>query len=806
MTMDCKKTAKTLAAESIVLLRNEDALLPLCPGAKVAFFGRTQEDTVFSGNGSGANHQDSGWSILTACEKVGLIPEPELAAYYRAQVAAGVGCQEAFDWSQAGNCVNSGLIYEIFGQYRAPAEEYVLAEAQMETARNFSDTAILVLGRNSGGEECDRHLHEDYYLTESEQRLVGDVTGRFPNIVLILNANGVIDLSWIAAYPQIKSILFIGIPGEQGMPALADILVGKVNPSGKLAFTIAKRYEDYPSAKHFTWNKNDPNAILTYASYGLDAAQNGSIGFDISPVTVYHEDIYAGYRYFDTLGVAPLFAFGHGLSYSTFERTILRVTHDEACVSLEVCVRNTGAYPGKDVVQIYAGASCETAWPAKKLVAFEKSGMIKPGEWESMTLSLPCKELAAYREETAAWEISRGEYLLQIGESSRFVNAAVVIHVPQTVLISQCSNRMAIRECNRGKLDFLTAPKRADKTYTAPWEITLTAVTIEKRAAPALAFPQVDTLSDKELAALCVGYGPGIPFSAFLDEELPNTLLREDGSEVGINDHPTGFNGYVSVAMPDKGIHSVFYKDGPAGIGETAWPTEMLIACSFDRKLWHDFGVCVAQECEKQQVDVWLAPAVNLHRNPLGGRCFEYFSEDPFLTGTAAVSVAKGVQESGKVLVCPKHFAANEQETFRRGNAKRNADAVDTIASERALRELYLKPFQMLVEDARIHCIMTSFNKINGNFAGGSKDLCTHILREEWGFEGVVVTDWGDMDTVVDGADAVAAGNDVIMPGGPPVIRQILEGLEQGSVSLADMRKAVGNLLTIIHHTGRGAI
>lgn len=804
--LDCKNTARRLAEESIVLLKNEEQLLPLQPGAKVAFFGRTQEDTVFSGNGSGANHQDSGWSILTACEKAGLIPEPELAKYYRAQVAAGVGCQEAFDWSQAGNCVNSGLIYEIFGQYRAPAEEYVLTEAQLKTARAFSDTAILVLGRNSGGEECDRHLDEDYYLTEPEKHLVRDVTAEFPNIILVLNANGVMDLSWTGKYPQIKSILFIGIPGEQGMPALADILTGKVNPSGKLAFTIAKRYEDYPSAGHFTWDKNNPDAILTYDSYGLDATQNGSTGFAISPVTVCREDIYLGYRYFETFGVEPLFPFGHGLSYTAFERTILNVTQDEACATLHVRVKNTGAYPGKDVVQLYASAFCETDWPERKLVAFEKTGRIQPGEWEDVVIPVLWKELAVYREETAAWEISRGEYLLQMGQSSRDVSNAAVIRVPEGILISECANRLVIKKCNRGKLDFLTAPERTREEYMAPWILTLNAVRAAYKVPNVYSFPQVDSLTDKELAALCVGYGPGIPFSAFLDEELPNTLLREDGSEVGINDHPTGFNGYVSPAMPDKDIHSAFYKDGPAGIGETAWPTEMLIACSFNRKLWQDFGACMARECEKQQVDVWLAPAVNLHRNPLGGRCFEYFSEDPFLTGTAAVCVAKGVQESGKVLVCPKHFAANEQETFRRGNAKRNADAVDTIVSERTLRELYLKPFQMLVEDANIHCIMTSFNKINGTFAGGSGDLCTHILREEWGFEGVVVTDWGDMDTVVDGADAVAAGNDVVMPGGPPVIQQILTGLEQERLTREGLIKAVKNLLTMIRYTGRDTI
>lgn len=207
------------------------------------------------------------------------------------------------------------------------------------------------------------------------------------------------------------------------------------------------------------------------------------------------------------------------------------------------------------------------------------------------------------------------------------------------------------------------------------------------------------------------------------------------------------------------------------------------------------WGNAVGAECEKQQVDYWLAPAVNLHRNPLGGRNFEYFSEDPFLTGICACETVKGVQENHPVKVCPKHFAVNEQETYRRGNEKRNIDAVDSVIRERAARELYLKPFEMLVREADISCLMTSFNKINGVFAGGNKDLCTHILRGEWGYSGYVVTDWGDMDIVVDGADAVAAGNDVVMPGGPPVIGQILKGLEEGRVSIEELQGAVYRLL-----------
>ena len=307
--------------------------------------------------------------------------------------------------------------------------------------------------------------------------------------------------------------------------------------------------------------------------------------------------------------------------------------------------------------------------------------------------------------------------------------------------------------------------------------------------------PDFSEFSIEELSSLCVGYGPGIPFAVAGDQSQPSAILDESGRPLTTNSHPAGYAGYVSPAMVEKGIKSIFYKDGPAGIGETAWPTEMLIACAFDRTLWYEFGNTVGAECEQRQVYIWLAPAVNLHRNPLCGRNFEYFSEDPYLTGVCACEIAKGVQENHPVLVCPKHFAVNEQETFRRGNSKRNYDAVDSILTERAAREIYLKPFEMLVRDAEVACIMTSFNKINGIFAGGNKDLCTHILRDEWGFKGAVVTDWGDMDVVVDGADAVAAGNDIVMPGGPPVIRQILKGYNEGRVTRSELESAVSHLL-----------
>ncbi len=829
--MDKKKIARKIAEESIVLLKNADHILPLKEKKEITFFGRTQIGTLYSGNGSGGANIAGCGTILEECEKRGIKPESLLKEFYEYKASAEqVTEEDEFDWTKVSEMVNSGIMYEIFGKYKAPLDEYDVPETLIFQAAEKTDTAIFVIGRNSGGEECDRHLPEDYYLTRSEESLLKDICTHFANVVIVLNVNGLIDLSWMKKYASIKSLLFIGIPGEEGASALAGILTGEINPSGKLAVTIAEHYEDYPSADHFSWDKEHLENILDYESYGLSSEENGSTGFTKSPVTVYWEDIYTGYRYFDTFGKQVLYPFGYGLSYTAFAISDALVKKQNGGILVTADVKNIGEMSGKEVIQIYLSKVYPAEGverPYQELKGFEKTSDLAPGEKEQVKIWIPWRELAVYDEERAAWVIESGDYLLKMGNSSRDTFVKGLICVEKTILAEQCTNCLNITECNNGKIEFLTQ-KENDAEMASVLNITeqnkdvsgqnIIFVTPEdvhdvqeNRKCGKETISKAETtvserekernlaeLSIKELAALCVGYGPGTPFAAVGDRSDPSTIFDDEGKPMTTNSHPTGYPGYVSPAIEEKGIKSVFYKDGPAGIGGVAWPTEMLIACSFDKKLWQMFGDAVGKECEDQQVNVWLAPAVNLHRNPLCGRNFEYFSEDPYLTGVCACEITKGVQNSRPVIVCPKHFAANEQETFRRGNAGKNVDAVDSILTERALREQYLKPFEMLVKDAGIACIMTSFNKINGSFSGGSHDLCTQILREEWGFEGAVVTDWGDMDMVVDGADAVAAGNDIVMPGGPPVIRQILKGYEEGRVTREELEQAVRHLLIMI--------
>lgn len=822
--MNQKEFAGKIVENSIVLLKNENQLLPFPAQKEIAFFGRAQIGTLYSGNGSGGAHTTGCPTILEECEKNEIIPETLLKGFYTYKLKEEqVSEEDTFDWTKVNEMMNCGIMYEIFGKYRAPLEEYEVPEYLIRQAAEKTDTAMIVLGRNSGGEECDRHLTEDYYLTHTEAKMVDMVCSQFTRVAVILNVNGLIDMSWLKRYDSIKSVVFLGIPGEEGAVALAKVLSGRVNPSGKMAVTIAECYEDYPSSEHFSWDKEHQDKILTYRDYGLSAEENGSRGFDKSPVTVYWEDIYAGYRYFDTFQKSVLFPFGYGLSYTDFCMTEIHTEKKQDGIRVTVRVENTGVVPGKEVVQVYLSKidGKGNAYPMQALKGFEKTSLIDPGHGELLCIIIPWKELAVYEEANAAWVIEEGEYVLRVGNSSRSTVRAGQIRAGQKFCLEQCANRLTIASCNLGKTKFLTtqhkaagiSEKNCEQGNDTGREILEDIITIEpedirqedageeKKSLESRLGYSVNQKTDlsgfsiEELSSLCVGYGPGIPFAAAGDQSQPSAILDERGKPLTTNSHPAGYSGYVSPAMEEKEIKSVFYKDGPAGIGEIAWPTEMLVACAFDRTLWYEFGNAVGAECERRQVDIWLAPAVNLHRNPLCGRNFEYFSEDPYLTGVCACEIAKGVQENHPVLVCPKHFAVNEQETFRRGSRRKNYDAADSILSERAAREIYLKPFEMLVRDAKVACIMTSFNKINGTFAGGSKDLCTHILRDEWGFQGAVVTDWGDMDVVVDGADAVAAGNDIVMPGGPPVIRQILKGFDEGRLTREELESAVSHLL-----------
>lgn len=862
--------AKDLAAEGIVLLKNTDNLLPLKPGTSIAVFGRAQLQTLIGGGGSGASSSEEATVILEELKKSGLKPVAGLEDFYRSELAKALADSPSEEEARAqfADLVSSGMIYEIFGRYTPPAPEFSPPENFLP-AISAGIPALCVIGRGSGGEECDRRVEEDYYLTGSEKQLVETVAKHFDRVILVLNINGFIDLSWTCEYPSIKSVLYLGTAGEQGAAALSDIITGRISPSGKLSATLAPSYEDYPSSPYFFTNKDKPETILTYKDFGLPAKAKGSTGFEKSPAALYQEGIYVGYRYFDTFNKPVLYPFGYGLSYADFDLEFLASRQDGETLFLTVKIKNKSReFSGKEVAELYVSApDGKLEKPYQELLAYEKSKSLAPGESELLTLSLNLRELAGYDEETASFLIEAGDYYLRLGNSSRNTKIIGKLQVPETIVVARYQNRLVLNTFNKERLNFLRKAGHTPYTYPGeakekkqasclckltgenipvftPGEVkedpdrmditpptgvkapyaTDPAIITDHKKTDTVSIGQIGenkspagerfklmdvktgkiTMEDftaqfspEELAVLVNGYGPGLPFGG-MGGKYPATISYENGEPIAVSTHPTGSAGYLSPALIKYGIPSVFYKDGPAGVQLTAWPTGMPMACTFNKKLLYEFGHACGTEAELLYVDSWLAPAVNIQRNPIGGRNFEYYSEDPRHTGFCGLAITLGVEENNQVTACPKHFALNEQETYRRGSTKKSCDALDSIVEERAAREIYLKPFEMIVRGSRVSTLMTSFNKINGTFAAGSNDLCTGILREEWGYRGIVVTDWGDMDIVVDGGDAVAAGNDIIMPGGPPVIKQVLEGFKEGRVTLAGLRKAASGLLTFV--------
>lgn len=530
-----------------------------------------------------------------------------------------------------------------------------------------------------------------------------------------------------------------------------------------------------------------------------------------------------GYRYFDSFQKPVLYPFGFGLSYAEFDYEVFSVGINGGKAVFEVKVTNISKkFPGKEAVQLYIhGPSVRLKKPWQELRAIAKTQLLQPMESCKLILSFPLSDMASFEEASMSYILEPGDYVAMVGTGSHNSAPAAVLALGEKIVTRTVSADIGMTPANKGRIALMEpeAQRRIENIDGLP-RIAFTERDVEV-SRPAYGGynhkvgPVASTLQDvaagrvtreefvgqmtvRELAVLCNGFGPGLPFGGMGKKDVPVTIKDEEGRDIGSCSNPHAMPGYCNPALEKYGIMSSVYKDGPASVGKTAWPTGMMIACTFNPELAYEFGSACGCEAEMCYVDSWLAPGLNLIRSPIEGRAFEYFSEDPFMCGLFGVQVALGAMENNNITVCPKHFALNEQETYRRGSIKKNIDAVDSTVSARAARELYLRPFEMVVTRARPTTLMTSFNKVNGKFAAGSHVLCTEILRGEWGYEGAVVTDWGDMDMVVDGADAVRAGNDVIMPGGPPVIAQVLKGYEEGRVSINDLRQAAAHLMNYL--------
>lgn len=775
--------ARELAAEGIVLLKNE-GLLPLKKSMRIALLGPGSIKTVKGGIGSGEVNNRENVSIYEGLRSAGFTFSSE----------DWINDYDHRYWSAKEKWKEKVLedVKKVENAFDAYAmNPFVLPEGRTLLKEDIQDAeaAVYIVSRISG-EGKDRRLVEgDYYLSPKEKVDLEYLDSNQVPTVLIINAGGPVELTDVLENTKnIKAILNISQLGQQGGNAVADILLGNVVPSGKLTTTWAKRYEDYPSAKEFGY-------------------LNGNLETE-----TYKEGIYVGYRYFDTFDIEPLFPFGYGLSYTSFEIDYEGLKIADSYAEVEVTVKNTGkCYAGREVVQIYLTLpQGELEKEAHRLAGFAKTDLLQSQESQKLTIRIDQKQLAVFSEKMHAWIMEPGAYGVWIGDHLNSLRQAAELIVEEQTVLEEVN-----AVCQREEIfEELSAPE-AVKENADQWipQFTFVPKKEEKKipkSAPVPEQPIEDLFpllygnitsgaSNLGAAGIKVPGSAGETTEALMEKYGVRALIMADG--------PAGLRLRQSYQV-DRKTNTV-YPVGVLGCVEngfledtedhedadtyyqycTAFPVGTALAQTWDLDLMKRFGQAIADEMKEFKVDLWLAPGMNIHRNPLCGRNYEYYSEDPLLSGYLAAAVTEGVQSSKGCGVTIKHFACNNQEDNRMG--------VDVRVSERALREIYFRGFEIAVKESAPIAIMTSYNLINGIHAANSKDLCTTLAREEWGFDGVIMSDWNT--TFPDDGSVpwkcVAAGNNIIMPGSEKDAQNIKKAYEDGRLSEEEIRSCAGWVL-----------
>lgn len=732
---------RTCGEEGIVLLEN-DGVLPLAPGKKVSVFGRCQCDWFYVGYGSGGDvHPPRRAEFMDSLKEAGIEVNEKLAAIYDA-------------WTKLPEHVAD---HGWWGHWPYCYEEMPLTEALVKEAAMATDTAIVVIGR-AAGEDRENNLEPgSFYLTDPEKDMLDKVTLSFDKVVLLMDCGNIVDMSFVEKY-HFSAVVYVWQLGQESGDAVASVLSGRVNPSGKLADTIARNYEDYPSSAYF--GNREYNA--------------------------YVEDIFVGYRYFETFNKdAVLYPFGYGLSYTTFDMRVDAFSHGAAGTDITVTVKNTGAVAGKEVVQVYLNApQGKLPKAARSLVAFAKTDLLAPEQEQTLVLHADDEACASFDESGEAgfyqaFMLEPGEYRFFVGNSVRATLSAGCFAVSAPTLVRQCESVCAVQKEHR--FSVMTPQNGAEKTsLEASVEMRPVAVSgrdLRQRILDHMP-EELAVTGDRgiKLADVKSGKNTLDEFVAQLSDRELGDLSRGEGcmnSALGIGGNAGAFGG-ITKELRAKGIPALVTADGPAGLRlkkfTSLLPCGTSLACTWNMPLVEALFEKEGDEAVHFNVDVILSPGLNIHRNPLCGRNFEYYSEDPLLSGKTAAAAVRGIQSAG-VSACPKHFACNNQEVNRNQN--------DSRVSERALREIYLKNFEICVKESNPRNIMTSYNLVNGVWSHYNYDLATTILRQEWGYEGNVMTDWWmqksdspEFPGVADNAYRVRAQVDVLMPGGPSFNKQ----------------------------------
>ncbi|MBR2885742.1 MAG: glycoside hydrolase family 3 protein [Clostridia bacterium] len=721
--------SRKAATEGMVLLEN-NGLLPLEKGSRIAIFGKAQIDYVKVGGGSGnvyckyVRNIYEGFKIKETENKIKIYHK--VSEFYEEKVKKELSTtrQENLTGNIIAATISPGNIME------PEIPDKIVAES----AKN-ADVAIITICRYSG-ENWDRSSDKgDFYLNENEEKMIEKLCRYFDKIVVVLNVGGIVDTQWFKGNSKIGGALLAWNAGMEGGLAVADIIVGDVNPSGKLTDTFAKNFEDYPSSANY--HESD-----SYVKY--------------------YEDIYVGYRYFETIPSAYKcvnYPFGYGLSYTNFEILSPKVYVNGENICVETVVTNTGKMSGREVVQVYYSApQGKLGKSSRVLAAFKKTRLLAPGETEKISLAFKIDDMASYDDvgkcAKSAYVLEKGEYAFYIGNSVRNTQKAdfVYVVIEDFRVTKQLTERMPSYDLEKRML--------ADGTYEEMPK------NIKKSAEIIFAEPLKPNSTEKIwFDEVAEGKATLDDFVAQLDIPYLVSLLGGKPA-VGIAP-PGGVGGTIRNwgtyrGCDDYGVPCAMTTDGPAGIKvtpgsgvvTTCFPCATLLACTWDEDVLYEMGRIGALEAKENNLMIWLTPGMNIHRSPLCGRNFEYFSEDPLVSGKMAAAEVRGIQ-SQNIVATPKHFACNNKET--------NRFKSDSIVSERALREIYLKGFEICVKEASPKLLMSSYNFINSIRASENYDMLTGILREEWGYKGAVTTDWGNQAHQI---NELAAGNDLRMPDG----------------------------------------
>ncbi len=761
LTYNTAQTARAAACEGAVLLKNDKNVLPIQAHETVSVFGRTQYDYIKSGTGSGGLVNVEYSTNITDSLKNCISINEELAEIYQKWIA-----DNPFDKGEGWAC-------EPWFQKEMPVSRELVHNASLR-----SDKAIVVIGRTAGEDKDNSAAKGSYFLTDDEYSLIKTVSECFEKTCVLLNVGNIIDTSW-AEKLKISSVMYIWQGGMEGGSATADLISGAVSPSGKLSDTIMYNVFDYPPVKNF--GSADTNK--------------------------YQEDIYVGYRYFETFAKNEvIYPFGYGLSYTDFDIQVtgFNTTGEKACVSVRV--KNIGLYSGKEVVQVYVNPPMGTdGRPVRELAGFAKTKLLSPGEVQDIVFEIPRAGFKRYcetGENRFCYVVEKGDYGIYAGTDVRSAKLAGNYSVQNTIVLEKLQSAMPpIEEFKRIKPIL-----KSENICTEYEDVPLRKYDLSRRMEDGR--PDGIPITGDVGITLCdVSDGKHMldEFIAQLSEDDLMCIVRGEGmNSPKVTPGTAGAFGGVTKRLFDFGIPIACCTDGPSGIrmdnGATASsiPNGTCLACSWNTDIVEKLYEKISLELSEHNIDSLLGPGINIHRTPLCGRNFEYFSEDPYLTGKMAAAVTRGINKHG-YFATVKHFVCNEQE-YRRSY-------VDAQVSERALREIYLKPFEIAVKEGNVKLIMTSYNPINGIRAAGNYDLNTTILRSEWKYDGIVMTDWwammnneGEEGSKENLSALVKAQNDIYMvcDSAENHADDLKESLDNGILTLGELQRNAKNICRVI--------